>query len=61
LILVANSEICSGSLREVLENRSCQLGRPRENEFATSILVGFRPVCMVTASRHRSYEQIYYF
>jgi hypothetical protein len=43
LILVANSEICSGSLREVLENRSRQLGRPRENEFATSILVGFGP------------------
>jgi hypothetical protein len=40
LILVANSEICSGSLREVLENRSCQLGRPRENEFATSIGLG---------------------
>jgi hypothetical protein len=37
LILVANSEIRSGSLRQVLENRSCQLGRPRENEFATSI------------------------
>jgi hypothetical protein len=44
LILVANSEIRSVYLRQVLENRSCQLSRPRENEFATSIRTSFTSV-----------------
>jgi hypothetical protein len=40
LILLAKSAIRSSYLRQVLENRSCQLGLPRENEFATSINFG---------------------
>ena len=49
LILVANSEIRSIDLQQVLENLGCQLGQPSENEFATSISVGFGPCCRVMA------------
>jgi hypothetical protein len=41
---VANSEISSIYLRQVLENLGCQLGQPSENEFATSISTSFTSV-----------------
>src|SRR5262245_28451121 len=56
LTLVANSGISTLQVRHVSENPVCQYSGLHENEFATSVLVGFRPstrrtVTFTTANR----------
>jgi hypothetical protein len=47
LTLVANSEISTLQVRHVSENSVYQYAGLHENEFATSVLVGFRPASVL--------------